>query len=492
MTKRNQGRKNSLLQTGGLFTCGILLVGALIWLMASCGDKGSRLYLDKFVETLDMNIAKSKALKGSTAVYVDFSDGMNSAYGTPLSQEALKSVVNSLTGIKGQASFFSLSNDTISPLSLTQTGIYNAIMSPSNYTQTMAPIEKTLARIIAEREPALLITDFEEYHGGLIQRQNYAKDYFIEWLSEGYDIIFYKLDYKEGALPKHLYFAVFDAPGGELAQEVEKSLGKYLSEGMEKFVLGGKCFQLYGANSYLSSTQGGNYHSDKDGDYKGADIVTAVLEDGGPEAFKSYIVSLFSPYAEYYPLGIEWEKIPENIKFTQEDGVPEGDRYTHFLSGFYVDFDKQNAYRIEQVAAVVNDIEGLMQRVIVVADSLEGEGKEFEIPTDAPAGKPVKDFFVASMKPATIDNLPGHNWKEIMVDFDSRFNGSLPAGMDAETDLIEIDVVIAKAIPDTARIQEFFSWPGNTALSESVLNAVLSKEVNPEGRAIITYFVKVS
>lgn len=491
MTKRNQRKKNSPLLAGGILSGGILLVGALIFLMGSCGDKGSRQYLDKFVETLDVEVTKAKILNGGTAVYVDFSNGMNAAYGTPLSQNALKSVVNSLTGVKEQAEFFSLSNDTITPLALSQTGIYNAIMSGSNYTKTMAPIEKTLSQIVSKRQPALLITDFEEYHGGLIQRQNYAKDYFIDWLSNGYDITFYKLDYKEGGLPKHLYFAVFDAPRGELAQEVEKALNGYLADGMEKFMLGGRCFDLYGADSYLSSTQGGNYHSDKNGDNKGADIVTAVMEDGGPESYKKYTLSVFSPYVEYYPLGVEWSKIPENIKYTQEEGIPEGDRYTHFLSKFYVDFSKQNGYDIQNVAAVVNDVEHIMQKVMVAADSLSAEGKGFTIPADMPSEKPVQDLFVASMATAKLANLPGHDWKEIFVDFDSRYTGGIPNGMEADKDMIEIDVVIAKAIPNIDAVDAFFAWPGNTSLSESVKNTLLSKKVNPEGRTIITYFVRV-
>ncbi|MDE5875725.1 MAG: hypothetical protein K2H15_08755, partial [Muribaculaceae bacterium] len=190
----------------------VLAVGMAIVLNSCGGDQFSRTYLDKYVETVDMEVAKSKALKPGTSVYVDFSDGMNHAYTTETSQNALRSVVNAFTGVSGETKFYSLADSKITPLNETQTGIYNAIMSGANYTKTMAPIEETLKTIVNNRQAALLITDFEEYNNGVIQRQNYAKDYFISWLSEGYNIIFYKIDYSEKGAQKHLYFTVFDAP----------------------------------------------------------------------------------------------------------------------------------------------------------------------------------------------------------------------------------------------------------------------------------------
>ncbi|MDE6792127.1 MAG: hypothetical protein K2J48_03480, partial [Muribaculaceae bacterium] len=431
---RNHRKSKSLILPFGIGAAALL--AGVIFLMGACTDKGSRQYLDKFVESINTEVSKVKSLQPGVSVYVDFSNGMNSAYGTPLSQDALKNVINVFTGAKDQAAFFSLANDTITPLNLPQTGIYNAILSPGNYTKTMAPIEKSLAQIVEKRQGALLITDFEEYNGGVIQRQNYAKDYFIDWLSKGYDITFYKLDYKEGALPKHLYFTVFDAPSGELAKMVENAIGKYVGQGIEKFVLGGTCFQLYGADSYPSSIQGGNYHSNNG---KGEDIVTAVIEKGDEESFIKYTMSPFLPYTEYYPLGVAWKDLPANIAATQEEGMPKEDVYTHFLSKMYVDFSKQNGYDIQEVAARVVNFEPSIQRIMIVADSLAVAGEEFKIPSDLPQQKPVLDMFTASIEPAQIAHLPGHDWKEIFVDLDQRFKGTLPAGMDSEKDMLEID-----------------------------------------------------
>jgi len=455
--------------------------------LQSCKEStGYRVCLDKYVELQSIENGKAHAMQPGLSVYVDFSDGMNAAYGTQTSQNALRSVINVFTGANNQASFFSLANDQITPLDLPQTEVYNAIMSGKNYTKPKAPIEKTLKEITDKKQPALLITDYEEYNGAVIQQQNYAKDYFIKWLSSGYNIIFYKLDYKEGSKPKHLYFTVFDSPENALGSEVEKALAQYMSQGMEKFVLGGRCFQLDLTTSYPSSTQGGNYHNSN-----GEDLVTAVIEDGKEEAYKSYSLTAYDPFTEYYPFGEKWEGIVSNIAATREEGAPVADRYAHLLSKIYVNFTNQDGYDIKGVAANAVDFDPAMQQIIIIQDSLTQEGKDFELPTSLPEGTQVLDMFTASMAPAENASLPGTGWSEITVDFDSRFNGTVPASMSDPTDLLKVDVVIADATPRHDRINDFFAWPGNNSLSESVRNALNSNEVNPAGRVIITYYLKV-
>ena len=167
--------------------------------------------------------------------------------------------------------------------------------------------------------------------------------------------------------------------------------------------------------------------------------------------------------------------------------MPEGDKFTHLLSKFYVDFDMQNGYTINGVAADVVNFEPAIQQIIMATDSVG----DFTIPANLPEAKPVLDMFTVSMAPAKLANLPGHNWTEIFVDLDQRFQEELPSGMNTVNDLLKIDVVIADATPRLDSINSFFAWPGNTSLSESVKNTILSDKVNPKGRAIITYFVKV-
>ncbi len=473
-------------KTGATFAGAAFLFFISAMLQSCGGNTGYRTYLDKYVELESVENGKTHAMQPGLSVYVDFSDGMNAAYGTQTSQNALRSVINVFTGANNQASFFSLANDQITPLDLPQTEVYNAIMSGKNYTKPKAPIEKTLKEITEKRQPALLITDYEEYNGAVIQQQNYAKDYFIKWLSSGYNIIFYKLDYKEGSKPKHLYFTVFDSPDNALGSEVEKALSQYMSQGMQKFVLGGKCFSLDLRTAYPSSTQGGNYHNTN-----GEDLVTAVVEDGKEEAYRSYTLTAYDPFTEYYPLGENWEGIVSNMNATREEGAPVADRFAHLLSKVYVNFTTQDGYDIKGVAARAVDFDPAMQQIIVLSDSLAQEGKEFALPTTLPDGTPVLDMFTASMAPAENTTLSGTGWSEITVDFDSRFSGTVPASMSAPTDLLKVDIVIADATPRLDGINDFFAWPGNNSLAESVRNALNSNEVNPLGRAIITYYLKV-
>lgn len=483
-------------------TCSVL--GAVcLMTAASCGsDSGYRQNLDEYVEFEAQTAIKSHAMQTGTAVYVDFSDGMNAAYGTELSQQILKSVINVFTGAKNQANFYSLANDTIVPLNLAQTEVYNAIMSGKNYTKPKAPIEKTLKSILAKRQPALLITDFEEYNGSVIQQQNYAKDYFISWLKMGYDIIFYKLDYKEGSKPKHLYFAVFDSPENALAASVESTLSPYLSQGLQRFTLAGPQTSYTLAANYPSSTKGGNYHNSESDD-----IVTGVVEDGGGEAFISYsynmadsekaktrggfetFTTLYTPLVEYYLLGVKWEEIVGNIAATQEEGVPEGDRYSHFLSKLYVNFAVQDGYEIGGVQAKVYNFEPSIRQIIQDKQNAEAEGKEATVKV-LDNGKEVLDMFTVSLLPVKESALKGSGWKEIAVDLDARFKGQTGPSMETPSDMLKINIAVADAKPRLDRISYFFAWPGNNSLAESVRNTLMDNEVNPTGKVIVTYYVK--
>lgn len=481
-----------------LSTAALLTLGA-----CSGGGDGYRSNLDQYVEFESTAVIKSHAMSQGTAVYVDFSDGMNAAYGTETSREALRKVINVFTGSSNQASFYSLANDTIVPLDLPQTGIYNAIMSGKNYTKPKAPIEKTLKEIIAKKQPALLITDFEEYNGGVIQQQNYAKDYFIKWLTMGYDIIFYKIDYNEGIKPKHLYFTVFDAPQNSLAANVETALSSFIDNGMERFVLAGPQTSYALALNYPSSSQGGNYHG-----VSGEDMVSGVLEDGKEEAYITYnynladtegakthsnyaqVYSLYGPLTEYYPIGVKWEDIVTNISAMQEQGIEPGDRFNHFLSNIYVNFTVQDGYDIQEIKANAYNFEPAIQQIIEGRANAQAEGKEYAVTSAAENGKEVLDMFTASIEPAKVKDLPGNGWQLLSVDLDTRFKGQLGASFTAPTDLIKINVTVAKATPKLEALNDFFAWPGNNSLVESVRNTLQNPEVNPEGKVIVTYYLK--
>lgn len=486
---KSYNRLIALLRTG---VASAALLALTAGALTSCGGGDSyRANLDEIVTLQTDEVVKAHAMNPGISVYVDFSDGMNAAYGTEISREALRKVINVFTGTDNQASFYSLAADTIIQIDKKQTEIYNTIMSAANYTKSKAPIEKTLKEIVAKKQPALLITDFEEYNGSVIQQQNYAKSYFIDWLTAGYNIVFYKMDYKEGSKPKHLYFTVFDSADNALAGKINNALQDVFSQGVECFVLGGPdC--VYGMRvNYPSANQGGNYHNSK-----GEDIVTGVAEDGGSESYISYPVAAaetrtdyveikpaYAPFTEYYPIGVEWEEVLSNAAALQEPGVEKGDRFAHLLSNVFVNFNVQSGYDIQGLEAVVYNFEPQITKVIEGKAAAEAEGKDFKMPK-LESGEKVLDMFTASMAKVSDSKLPGEGWNEITVDFDSRYKGS------PVKDLLKVDIVISKATPRLEGISDFFSWPGNNSLAESVRNTLLDEKVNPQGRVIIRYYLK--
>lgn len=480
--------KSGLKIRGGIALIATALISSSA-LLTSCGggSEYGRGHIDRYLELEEKANLEAHAMNPGVSVYVDFSDGMNAAYGTGLSQDVLRRVINVFTGANNQASFFSLANDEITPLDLPQTEVYNAIMSGKNYDKPRAPIEKTLKEIVEKKQSCLLITDFEEYNGAVIQQQNYAKDYFIEWLSSGNDIVFYKIDYKEKAKDKKLYFVVFDSAANGLANLVEQAVSSYVGQGLDKFVLGGPEFAYGMMTGYPSSTQGGNYRNSK-----GEDLVSAVFEDGGGESYKTYQKTVGStmPVIEYYPLGEKWGAIISNINALQEEGVEKEDRFNHFLSKIFVNFSSQNGYDISDVAVRAVDFEPVLTQYVLAEETAAQEETEVVLPAELPECREVRDMFTASMTPVENDQLQGEGWYELALDFDTRFKGDKPASMNAETDLLKVDIAVGKATPQLDKIDAFFSWPGNNSLSESVRNTLNSPKVNPTGRSIVTYYLR--
>lgn len=484
---------------------GILTAGFLGLVSCGGGDNFGRQTLDNYVE-METKVALAKQqMKPGISVYVDFSDGMNAAYGTTLSQDVLKKVINSLTDAKSQPAFFSLADSKITPLDLKQTELYNAIMLGKNYDKPRAPIEETLKTIVSKSQPALLITDFEEYDGAHIQQQNYAKTYFIDWLKKGYNITFYKIDYKEKNVPKHLYFAVFDSQENSFGSKIANVIAPYINQGVERFVLAGPKCSYDIVTNYASSFKGGNYHN-----ANGEDLVSAVLEDGQSEAYITYTYnaaddeskktradyapykSITGPMVAYYPLGDNYGNIISNISATQEEGVDVADRFTNLLSKIYVNFNVQDGYRIEALDVNVTDYQNAITEYATRYETkIQEEGKaDNSILNGLPAAPQVLDMFTVSMAPVNDQKLTGQGWNEILFNFDSRFKGEVPPGMATPNDLLKADIVISSATELTDRIDEFFAWPGNHSLAESVRNTLKDPSMNPKGQVIVTYFIK--
>lgn len=107
-------------------------------------------------------------------------------------------------------------------MDLNHTQLYNYILVASNYEKQQAPIEQAIDQIVKGNKPAVLLTDFEEYNNGKIQKAAYAKRGFIDWLAKGFNITFYKWDFEEKGKEKCMFIAIFDDNANHLNSAISR------------------------------------------------------------------------------------------------------------------------------------------------------------------------------------------------------------------------------------------------------------------------------
>ena len=505
--EQNNGKKKKY--KGIIWTVVIIAVaviaGIILYSSLQSGDNFKRLYLDEYVK-LEV---KKAALKPGSAVYIDMSTGMNLAYSSTETKNALKDILDEFAGENSDKStkFYELSENKISSVeTMDANDLFNYVLNTVNTDKEEAPITEALKQIVTTGQPAILISDFEENTNGSIQMASYAKDFFETWLSQGNFITFYKWGYMEQDRQKSLFVAVFDGGYGEFAAKVESALGQSQSFSMEKFVLGGPEFIYPMAMSYENATRGGNYH-DKEKD--GKDVVSGVLEDGSAEAYKNYALTEeaaealkseegMTPVdhkngimAQYYPVSAQWTDIVKNVEQMKE---PEGDEiaFTHFIGKLFVDFTAQDGFKIEGIEARVYDMKEELKKF---SDKYEAAAKSKGGKIDFLMGATpeITEMFTASISEDTIVNpLDGRKYNEIFLDFNDNFTGSNYHSSTevGSYDLLKVNVVISKFSPDLERAREFFSWDGNESLSQSVVTVLNSAKASPEGTVLMAYYLK--
>lgn len=471
-----------------IYLLALIILGVIGWMIyaitQSTDYQFKRADLDKYIQ---MTHSKN-FLEDGASIYLDMSDGMNCAYAETSHQQILQAVINKLAANEA-IKFYGLASGQITPILKSHTELYNYMMNSRSYSQQQAPIEQTLETIVSKRQPALLMTDFEEYKGGIVERAAYAKKYFIQWLAEGYNITFYKWDFVEHGLSKHMFLAVFDDNANRLNALVDNAV-KRINPQIETYVLASREYAYPTGSHYISLKQGGNYHNSK-----GQDIVTAVIEDGGPESYKSYaqpfasasgapgqfapLDNLIGDYVEYYPLGVDWASAYLNSKQMQEKGIPAEDAYTHLLSNLYVNFKSQDGFSIDKVEVRLFDLQETM-KAISSSDSIDLSTLE-SIP------KPeINEVLSASLE---YDKSDFGNWELINVDFDDQFNGTF-SDKTLSTHLFRANIVISEAKPKLEPVDEFFGWEGNPSLVNSIKEALTASSSSPCGRIVFTYYLR--
>ena len=429
--------------------------------MISCSSSENANMPQQVKQYFDKDIT-SKNASNNTSAYFDLSDGVVLAYKNSGAASFLNATVQRLTSSSCQV--FSLAEDKITPLQLKQTELYNKIMNPKSYTQQMAPIEKTLDKIVKDGKSSLLVTDFEEFTPDRqVQHQSFATRYFVNWLKQGNDITFFVFDFiGVRNIPYHLYFIVFDNKGHQLLSQIKESIAGVT--GYEEFHLSTDAYTV--STHYPSAAKGGNYHDASTGE----DLVTGIMEDGSDIAYTNYGQGA---RLEYYPLGVSWEDALKNSQEASQAGFTP--KFTDLFRNLFFDFSNQDSYIIRKLDVRVTDVESDFQNFV---DHQKATVQNTEIKDLLVLDQ---DLFNKTMAQS------GGKKAEIGIKFSPNFKGSIIGG--DPHDLLRIDVTIAESQPNlSTRLDKLFSWGANTNLRDAIRNTL--QELNPKGTVIYTYFAK--
>lgn len=457
--------------------------------VVSCKSHDDASYSKRLKEYFDKDITTVEGVSRYSA-YFDLSDGVVLAYkGNKNADRFLNATVQRITA-DNSCDVFSLASDQITPLKLKQTQLYNKVMDAKSYDQQMAPIEKTLAKIVKDGKSSLLVTDFEEFTPDRqVQHQSFATRYFVEWLKRGNDITFFVFDFVGvHSIRYHLYFIVFDNKSHELLNRIKGSTVGVTD--YQEFHLSRDAYEA--STAYPSSFQGGNYHDAATGD----DLVTGVLEDGSPEAYTGFDEG---SRLEFYPLGVTWADALSNATAAKQAGF--NPKYTDLFRNLFFDFSKQDSYAIKKLAVKVTDVEEDFEKYSNYREALADKTKQSEYYDENGKLLPDYDYAKAPGKTTEIKDMlvldqqlfdrsmaqTAGNKVEIGIGFSPNFKGAIIGG--EANDLYRVDVVIAESQPNIgSRIDELFSWGANNNLRDAIRNTLL--ELNPKGTVIYTYFVK--
>jgi hypothetical protein len=498
----------------------------LSWLLNSCGSgkegdpfeqAGFNAY-DKSLNTrveayFDANQPQAGNLPiDSPKVYIDFSNGLIQAYqGNPDNAAMLEKITQKLTG--PDIKWYGMGRGQINKLDFVTTELFNKVTDPQSYaSQMMAPIEVAVKQITSSKSDALLVTDFEEYTtDGREQFENFARDYFIDWLSKGNSIDFYVTNYQEKTrdrrtVDKHLYFIVFNyGTEKKLLGDINYAL-KDRGYKYETFSLSTDFYSL--TNDYGSEKKGGIYY-----DEKGEDII--LLSD-----VNQYIngINKSKKMFEFYSFQLSWKDIYANSKSMMGPGVPLP--FTDFFRKLYLDASKDDVFQLKGLEVKVSDVtddflfhaktkEVCLHKPLLTKDA---DGNSIFSPNEtnpialscydnkgnlqgswvyAPKGKTgLNEMFVLNTDLYNNGFKDTKNKIEIGTKYHNNFNGTLPNPLA----LLRVDIVVADCNPNFANLG-LFKWESSTvrgrsneSLSEAIRNTL--DRVNPKGKVIYTYFIQ--
>ena len=501
---------------------GTFIVGACMVSLSSCtlidgvfGNSNDTPFNKKITAYLEKGLPVVRVSSEKYSAYVDFTGAMI-ACSDSLTSQTFNGLCQKITGNAENFDIYKLGDSKILPLSADAARpaqIFAQLKNAQNQQEFYAPIENALKKITDEGRSSVLITDFEEYTSeGQILRQAYATPYFKKWLASGGDITFYVTDYTEGSTSKHLYYVVFDYNEHALLKLVEQSL-QGLPHNYQRFTLATNSYPM--GTKYLAASKGGTYH-----DAAGDDVVSMSNENGGEDGY----FAVEGLRAECYGFGASWTDIIGNANEQTRDNGCDGKNgasvpFTHLFRNLFIDLSHSDSYKLNSLDVRVTDVQDDFDKYWGYYIAVNNKPKiekdengnvylnwtgheagepyyddngnilpEYDYPKRAGKIVQIKDMLefdnelfkqAYAMNPSEV---------ELAIKFKKGFTGQILQGN--PENLMRIDIIVKSAsICDLNKLAALFSWSGNDCLFMSVKNAL--QEMNPEGRPIYSYFVRM-
>jgi hypothetical protein len=445
--------------------------------------------------------------KGAPAMYVDFSAGMYTAFGTPAIRQLMSQCFN--TVLEREFTVYKLVQGQVTPITVTDpTQLGQIVNDPKQYLDRRAPIQAAVEKIVSEKNDALLITDFEEWQSNMeVTSTAYLKIPFSNWLRGGNSISFFIADYQEGKVAKHIYFTVFTY-GHPTDNSLVSKLRPKMSVLPASFDLAADAYAL--KTAYPGAKTGGLFHDPSGKTEKEQNVLD--LQAGyinGASKNKAF---------EYYPLGVNWSTIEQIRK-----DYAEQNQFHDLFRNLFIDLSNPDSYTYQDLTVETDDATNDFERY---AKSLEvkkhrpalskgnnGESKISDKETDAIAiacynsdgsVKPeyvyepqekqsLTDVFILNQTLFTNTFQSDKGKTEIGVSFAPAFNATKIPNAKS---LIRVVVSVGKTTVNSSNpVLEKFKWTTsggmtNAALYESVKSTL--EELKPAGKAIYTYYIKTT
>ncbi len=449
----------------------------------------------------------------NSRVYIDFSNGMIHAYQSNSDNaKMIEKITQKLTG--SDTKWYGLGSGEIYTIDYSTTELYNRVTEPRSYaSQIMAPIEETLKEITSIESDALFITDFEEYTtDGKEQFENFAKNYFIDWITKGNSIDFIVTDYVEKtrdgcSVGKHLYFTVFNSSSNKkLLTDINYAL-KDRGFRFKTFSLSTNFYEL--SNEYGAEKKGGIYY-----DQQGKDILCVM----DPIQYVNGLKQKNKDF-EFYYFQQDWTNILKYSKSLAEPGNPVP--FNDFFRKLYINASNEDVFKLNGLDVKIYDItndfvfyskteEVQRNKPSLTKDSngntifSKNEKNPIALTCYFPNGeiKPewkympierqqIKEMFKFNEELFKNGYKDNNKKIEIGIKFHENFNVSQLGNPQA---LLRVDVVIADCNPNFENL-DLFKWESTTVkgrYNESLYEAIRNTldKVNPNGKVIYSYFIK--